>query len=181
MPVAYIAIYQGSTRLDYKYYVDQFHKPILRAAGSHPGQYIIYVQYEFVGSPHKDFTLKAYSKYSNKIKDSSGNTNELHMDGSTGSSGFTNSNFAGMNAPTSSFDCCKFGSSTQNCNPNLGSSDPPAPPAPTPAPEEEKPRDVSEVPVKSLVDVFENAETFEEFFEFLWYNPWVTVVWFHFW
>jgi hypothetical protein len=42
-------------------------------------------------------------------------------------------------------------------------------------------RDVSTIEVKSLLDVFENCESFEEFWEFMWYNPWVCFVWFHFW
>ena len=52
--------------------------------------------------------IKAYSKFNTLIKDSSGATNMIHMDGQPGS-GFTNSNYTGINAPPESFDCLKYG------------------------------------------------------------------------
>lgn len=63
-PVAYIAVYYGGTRIDYKYYLDQFHRPILIAASNTVGveKYYIYVEYEYLGSPAPDYTLKVYSK-----------------------------------------------------------------------------------------------------------------------
>ena len=42
-------------------------------------------------------------------------------------------------------------------------------------------RDVSTIEVKSLLDVFNNAEDIGEFFGFIWYNPQVMFIWFHFW
>lgn len=43
------------------------------------------------------------------------------------------------------------------------------------------PTPISEVEVKSLLDVFNKADTMGQVFEYMWYNPWVCVVWFHFW
>ena len=42
-------------------------------------------------------------------------------------------------------------------------------------------RDVSTIEVKSLLDVFTNAQDIGEFFGFIWYNPQVMFIWFHFW
>lgn len=45
-------------------------------------KYTMYVQYEWIGSPAKDFTLKVYSKFKNsKVKDNLGETNMINMDG----------------------------------------------------------------------------------------------------
>ena len=40
---------------------------------------------------------------------------------------------------------------------------------------------IKDVEVKSLLDVFTKANDIGEVFEYMWYNPWVCVVWFHFW
>jgi len=40
---------------------------------------------------------------------------------------------------------------------------------------------VKDTKVKSLLDVFDKANDMGEVFEYLWYNPWVMFVWFHFW
>ena len=63
-------------------------------------QYTIYVKYQFVGSPFKDYTLKAYSQFDQPIFDQNHNINEIHMDGQE-PSGFTHSDFRGMY----SFNC----------------------------------------------------------------------------
>lgn len=42
-------------------------------------------------------------------------------------------------------------------------------------------RDVATIEVKSLYDVFENANDVGEVFAFIWYNPQVMFIWFHFW
>lgn len=49
-----------------------------------------------MNSPHKDFTLNIYSKYGYPVLNSSGQANEIHMDGQS-PSGFTSSNFTNMN------------------------------------------------------------------------------------
>lgn len=65
--------------------------------------YTLYVNYEWIRSPHRDYTLKAYSKFSSaKIYDSSGNTNEINMDGQS-PSGFTDSSYTGMHS-----DCDRY-------------------------------------------------------------------------
>ena len=100
-PVAYIAVYNDNNDLlEYQYYLDQRHKPIMVSASTNSAIYNIYVKYEFVGSPHNDFTLKVYSKYNIPILDSNGNSIETHMDGQQ-PSGFTSSNFIGMD----NWDC----------------------------------------------------------------------------
>lgn len=75
----------------------------------------------------------------------------IHMDGQL-PSGFLNSQYTGM----TNYQCY-------------------TPPA------EEEERVVKDIPVKSLVDVFKKSANMTEFFVFLWHNPWVTFVWFHFW
>jgi len=152
-PVVYVQVYKGSTRQTYKYYVDQTHKPILIANSNHAANdvYTLYVKYEWIGSPHRDYTLKAYSKFSTaQISDSYGNINKINMDGQS-PSGFTDSSYTGMTT-----DCSRFNG------------------APARGP-------VADTEVKSLLDVFDKAENAGEVFEFMWYNPWVCVVWFHFW
>jgi len=42
-------------------------------------------------------------------------------------------------------------------------------------------KSVKDTEVKSLLDVFDKAEDVGQVFEYLWYNPWVCVIWFHFW
>ena len=158
-------VYNGGTRLDYKYYMDQKHSYIKveSATAASISEFTIYVKYEFVGSPHPDFTLKVYSKENLPILDSNGNTNEINMDGSS-PSGFTSSSYIGMDA----WDC-SMGTTTDN---NDGDTD-------TNTDSEE--RDVKEIEVKSLFDVFDNAETVGEFFSFCWYNPQVMFIWFSWW
>lgn len=152
-PVVYFQVFKGETRQTYKYYVDQTHKPILIANTNHNAndEYILTVKYEWLGSPHKDYTLKAYSKYSNAlITNSFGNINKINMDGKS-PSGFTGSSYEGMHD-----DCARY-------NPVAAT------------------KSIEDTEVKSLMDVFEHANDAGEFFEYLWYNPWVCVVWFHFW
>ena len=96
-PVVYFAVYKGTRMLVDNYYVDQYHRPILMTAAQnkYSRQYTIYVQYEFAGSPHNDYTLKAYSKYNQPVYNSKHEVNEIHMDGSE-PRGFTNSDFKGI-------------------------------------------------------------------------------------
>jgi len=86
------------------------------------------------------------------------------MDGSS-PSGFTSSSYIGMDA----WDC-SMGTTTEDNND--GDTD---------TNTDSGERDVKEIEVKSLLDVFDNAETVGEFFSFLWYNPQVMVIWFHWW
>jgi hypothetical protein len=50
--------------------------------------------------PHKDYTVSVYSKLSANIKDASGATRKIHMDGQV-PSGFTASSYCGPYCPTS--------------------------------------------------------------------------------
>lgn len=50
---------------------------------------------EWFNSPHKDYTLKVYSKQSVPIKDSNNVMNQLHTDGKSPTE-FTASTFCGM-------------------------------------------------------------------------------------
>lgn len=122
----------------------------------------------------------------------------INMDGQSGS-GFTNSSFAGMNAATSTFDCCKYkycapnnndennnNDNTNNNNVDTGDVNVDIEwtdynPEPIPEPDLSGVRDVSVIEVRSLADVFENSNNVGEFFAFLWYNPWTMVVWFTLW
>ena len=161
-PVALFQVYNGGTRLDYKYYVDQKHSVIMVPAATNAGisQYTLYSKYEWVGSPHPDFTLKVYSKNNQPIKDSNGNTNIIHMDGQQ-PSGFTSSSYIGMD----NWDC----SMSANNNNNGGDTT------------QEEERDVSTIEVKSLLDCFGEAQSIGEFFGIMWHNPQVLVIWFHWW
>ena len=95
--------------------------------------YKLYVKYEWIGSPHRDYTLKAYSKFSSaKIYDSSGNTNKINMDGQS-PSGFTDSSYTGMHS---------------NCDRYFAE---PAEPA-------EPPRSIADTEVKSLLDIMNKAD-----------------------
>lgn len=63
-PVAYMAIYEGSNRLTYVYYLDQAHTPILMTNGAFTAgtNLHIVVKYEWCGSPGDQYTAKVYSK-----------------------------------------------------------------------------------------------------------------------
>lgn len=93
----------------------------------------------------------------------------IHMDGQS-PSGYTSSTYIGMNEWDCSMSTSTSGGDTtcEDCGGDSGGGG-------------ETVRDVSTIEVKSLLDVFENCESFEEFWEFMWYNPWVCFVWFHFW
>ena len=155
-PLAKLEVFDASTnnRFEYQYYLEQFHRPIMVPAltARDVSTFKIQVTYEFMGSPHPDYTVKVYSKHDRPLKDSSGNTNMVHMDGQQ-PSGFTNSQFKGMD----------------NWSCDSGSTD------------DGGKRDVSKIEVKSLSDVFSQSKSVEEFFSFIWYNPHVCFVWFHWW
>lgn len=63
-----MAIYEGSNRLTYVYYVDQAHNPVLIGNGgtsySAGTNLHIVVKYEMCGSPGNQYTAKVYSKMS---------------------------------------------------------------------------------------------------------------------
>lgn len=104
------------------------------AAGSAAGveRYLIYVEYEWLGSPVPDYTLKVYSKSNTGITDGSYQSHQIHMDGQQ-PSGFTGTSYRGMGG--------------WDCNPG----------GTTPAPQPPAERDVADIPVKSLLDVFEQS------------------------
>lgn len=62
-PVVYIAIFKERERIAKKYYADQGHVPIYIPDQKGGHEYTIYVEYEWMGSPAPDYTLKVYSKY----------------------------------------------------------------------------------------------------------------------
>jgi len=84
--------------LYYNYFVEQYHKPIIVSTTDYTAgtTLSIVVKYEWMGSPHKDYTVKVYSKSSGKITNAQGATVLQHMDGQE-PSGFTSSTFRGMN------------------------------------------------------------------------------------
>ena len=53
------------------------------------------VWYEWMDSPHKDYTVKAYSAHELPIYNANDETNQLHTDGQSPSE-FTTSNYCGM-------------------------------------------------------------------------------------
>lgn len=128
------------------------HRPILVAASTNSlyDKLDIYVQYEFIGSPHPDFTLKVYSKFDQPILDSRGNSNEINMDGQQ-PSGFTESCYTGMD----NWDCSKPANycRVQTDNNGGGGGD-----------TQNETRDVSKIEVKSLADVFTKSKDLGEFF-----------------
>lgn len=64
-------------------YEEDYPTPYLLPEAATPGKFIVTVKYiAWWGSQHRDFTVGMYSKHDIFIKDSSGNTNELHADGS---------------------------------------------------------------------------------------------------
>jgi hypothetical protein len=133
------------------------------------GAYTLYVKYEFAGSPHPDFTTKIYSKYTGvNILDTAGNSNMIHMDG-TSPSGYTSSSYIGM----SNWDC-SMGSSTDSGGDSSGGDG-----GDGGTTTEE--RNIETMEVKSLLDVFNNAQDIGEFFALIWYNPGTMFIWFHFW
>lgn len=83
-PSAYLEITDWwGLSVGHAYYLDAFHQPILVANGAYTaGDTLnIKVQYEFIGSPGNQFTLKVYSKGSNNILNNKGNTYMVHMNG----------------------------------------------------------------------------------------------------
>lgn len=154
-------MYDGSTKLDSNYYFDQFHRPVVISSGHASNvadkQWKIIVLYEFVGSPAKEYTVKVYSKHTedgskNKLVDASGNTSVKHYDGSS-PSGFTGSTWTGLHN-----DCSKYDTTTTAAKVKT---------------EDKK--------IESFYDVFDQCESFEEFFLLLWYNPEVIFIWYKFW
>ena len=57
-------------------------------------EFVIYVQYEWLGSPSPDYTLKVYSKHDLRIFDENDKENILYTDGRLPSE-WTNSTYRG--------------------------------------------------------------------------------------
>ena len=83
------------------------------------------------------------------------------MDGQS-PSGFTSSNYIGMD----NWDCSMGSGNSGNTGGDTT---------------QEEERDVTEIEVASLMDVFAEAQSVGEFFGLIWYNPQVCVIWFKFW
>ena len=84
-------------------YEEHTPKPFLLSEAITPGKFTISVKYiAWWGSKHRDFTVGMYSKHDLFIKDSSGNSNELHTDGSFPSEFGDRSSYCGMDN-----DCVK--------------------------------------------------------------------------
>jgi hypothetical protein len=88
----------ASSYLAYKYVSDQFSYPILVTSYNAGDIFKVVVKYMWFDSPAKDYTVKIYSKQTLEVKNSSGETNVIHMDGQE-PSGFTTSTYRGMNPP----------------------------------------------------------------------------------
>ena len=104
-PAVYIAVYRGSRLQQDSYYIDQYNRPILMTSQQNKfaRQYTIYVQYDFAGSSHRDYTLRTYSNYTQPVYNSKHEQNEIFMDGSE-PSGFTGSEYRGLD----NYECvCK--------------------------------------------------------------------------
>jgi len=86
----------ADTYTAYKYVVDQFAYPILLTSYSGGDVFKVRAKYLWFNSPAKDYTVKIYSKQALEVKDTTGSTNIVHMDGQY-PSGFTDSTFRGMN------------------------------------------------------------------------------------
>jgi hypothetical protein len=104
-PLAYMMIRNGDIQLSTKYYMDYGHDPYMTSAYNAGDEIFITVQYEWMGSPHKDYTLKVYSKHegANIVQVDSDSkeigSNQLFTDGRSPSE-FTDSSFTGYQ------DCC---------------------------------------------------------------------------
>lgn len=64
-PLAYFDVYQGGSRLDYKYFLYQYIKPILVTSSTYSAgtTLTINVIFEWMSIPaHRDFTVTVYSK-----------------------------------------------------------------------------------------------------------------------
>lgn len=79
--------------------VDQYAYPILLTSYAGGDVFKVRAKYLWFNSPAKDYTVKIYSKQALEVKDSTGATNILHMDGQS-PSGFTDSTYRGMNPTT---------------------------------------------------------------------------------
>ena len=85
----------ASSEIAYHYMSDQFSKPILITTYNGGDVFQIKVDYTWFNTPHKDYTVKIYSKQDLSIKDSDNKSVIYHMDGKE-PSGFTKSTYRGM-------------------------------------------------------------------------------------
>ena len=100
-PLLYFALYDQSNPgriIAYKYYVEQFQKPIIvkEADYSAGTQFKIVVRFLWFDSPAPDYTVSVYSRQDLTIYDNYGSVKKYYMDGQQ-PSGFASSSYRGMN------------------------------------------------------------------------------------
>merc|ERR1711990_848111 len=123
-------------------------------------EYTIMVKYFFYTCPIKEYTVRVYSKMNMPIT-KNGQTNMLHMDGQS-PSGFVNSRYTGMTyVPGSNVGPNNQDMTDDGVNPRSDAL-------------------IATLPAKSLFHVISECRDFNEFFSFIWYNPWILLVWFDF-
>lgn len=98
-PLLYVALYDASnlaTPIQYKYYIEQYHRPIHIKEADYVANKVfkIVVKYLWFNSPHKDYTVSVYSKQDLKVSDELGNNVKLNMNGDE-PRGFTDSTYIG--------------------------------------------------------------------------------------
>jgi hypothetical protein len=123
-------------------------------------EYNILVKYFFYTCPIKEYTVRVYSKMGLDVK-KNGATNMFHMDGQS-PSGFVNSQYTGMTyVPGSTVTTDNQDMTDDVVNPRSDAL-------------------IATLPAKSLLHVILECRNFNEFFSFVWYNPWILFVWFDF-
>lgn len=68
-PLVSFRLYESGKEqyLQTAYYGDQYHRPFLLKTYEAGKSYSLRVRYTWYGSPHKDFTVKAYSRFPNTV------------------------------------------------------------------------------------------------------------------
>lgn len=99
-PLVSFRLYEAGNEqyLQTAYYGDQYHRPFLLKTYEAGKQYTLRVRYTWYGSPHKDFTVKAYSKFPATVKilnKEGAVSNMLFTDGRSPTE-FTDSQYCGM-------------------------------------------------------------------------------------
>lgn len=157
---------------------------MLITSGSYSSSDIITIKvaYDWIGSPHKDYTVKIYSKHASSTLTKDGNTNKLYADGQQPTEFGSCNTYTGMHT-----DCSRYNgtSSGGNCGGGGGSTtDGGSSNAPTTSGLTEHERfqqRMKDTEIKSFSDVINKCANAEEFFTLIWYNPWSLFVWFHWW
>ena len=166
MPIVQFQAYSGSgaSRTTYgsAYYQEQYQRAILIRENEYSSGMTLrlWVKYEWMGSPTPDYTVTIYSSQNLEVVDKNAYMRIAHMDGQS-PSGFTDSTYSGMNnqgRTQGSF--FKTGSLLFDYDASAV-------------------RDIKNVKVLCLLDCFKEARDAEEFFELIWYNPWVLIAWFN--